>query len=209
MTTQGQPAECAANDAAQVYRQLGQLTRQLHDALEQLGVMPGLQHAAEGLPDARSRLGYVARKTGEAADKVLDSVDAAKLEQGRVAARARRVLAEFGAAGAAQQPGIALLADFAREVDASAARMDRHLSDIMLAQDFHDLTGQVVAKVVALAVDVEDSLVKLLLHAAPADAAARDAAPPGLQGPRIDAAQRSDLVANQSEVDELLAGLGF
>ena len=119
------------------------------------------------------------------------------------------MLAEFGAAGAAQQPGIALLADFAREVDASAARMDRHLSDIMLAQDFHDLTGQVVAKVVALAVDVEDSLVKLLLHAAPADAAARDAAPPGLQGPRIDAAQRSDLVANQSEVDELLAGLGF
>ena len=37
----------------------------------------------------------------------------------------------------------------------------------MMAQDFHDLTGQVVAKVVALASDLEDSLVKLLVQAAP------------------------------------------
>lgn len=58
-----------------VYQQLGQITRQLHDSLNQLGVLPGLQHAAQGLPDARSRLRFVAEKTGQAAHKVLGSVD--------------------------------------------------------------------------------------------------------------------------------------
>ena len=56
------------------------ITRQLHDTLQQLGVMPKLQMAADGLPDARSRLTYIANKTGEAADKVLNSVDQAKAD---------------------------------------------------------------------------------------------------------------------------------
>ena len=56
------------------------ITRLLHDTLQQLGVMPKLQVAADGLPDARSRLNYIANKTGEAADKVLNSVDQAKAE---------------------------------------------------------------------------------------------------------------------------------
>ena len=63
----------------EVFQQLGLITRQLHDTLNQLGVMPKLQHAVDGLPDARSRLSYIARKTGEAADKVLNAVDLAKL----------------------------------------------------------------------------------------------------------------------------------
>ncbi|MDP1647567.1 MAG: protein phosphatase CheZ, partial [Rubrivivax sp.] len=50
----------------EVFPRLGLITRQLHDTLNQLGVMPKLQHAVEGLPDARSRLSYIARKTGEA-----------------------------------------------------------------------------------------------------------------------------------------------
>ena len=55
--------------------------------------------------------------------------------------------------------------------NSTTSRIDRHLTDIMMAQDFHDLTGQVVAKVVTLANDLEDSLVKLLVQAAPAEVA--------------------------------------
>jgi chemotaxis protein CheZ len=78
----------------------------------------------------------------------------------------------------------------------------------MMAQDFHDLTGQVVAKVVSLAIDLEDSLVKLLVQAAPAELApAVD--PAALAGPVIDSDRRTDVVADQSEVDDLLASLGF
>ncbi len=190
-----------------VYRQLGELTRLLHDALEQLGVMTQLRLAADGLPDARSRLGYVARKTGEAAEKVLDAVDAAKLEQSRIADQARRIAGAV-AADPAHTPNAAALIAFASEIEAASARTDRHLTDIMLAQDFHDLTGQVVAKVVTLAADLEDSLVKLLLQAAPADAP-RAAEPATLHGPVVDPDARTDAVASQREVDDLLASLGF
>jgi chemotaxis protein CheZ len=69
--------------------QLGTLTRLLHDTLQQLGVMPKLQVAADGLPDARSRLNYIAEKTAAAADKVLNSVDSAKAEHQRSPADAR------------------------------------------------------------------------------------------------------------------------
>jgi chemotaxis protein CheZ len=77
-----------------------------------------------------------------------------------------------------------------------------------MAQDFHDLTGQVVAKVVALASELEDSLVKLLLQAAPAGQAQKIELG-FLNGPVVDPENRTDVVANQGEVDDLLASLGF
>ncbi|MET0518539.1 MAG: protein phosphatase CheZ, partial [Burkholderiaceae bacterium] len=64
----------------EVFQQIGTITRVLHDTMQQLGVMPKLQRAADNLPDARSRLSYIATKTGEAADKVLSSVEQAKAE---------------------------------------------------------------------------------------------------------------------------------
>ena len=72
--------QMAAGASPEVFKQLGLITRQLHDTLNQLGVMPKLQQAANGLPDARSRLSYIAQKTGDAANKVLNSVDMAKAE---------------------------------------------------------------------------------------------------------------------------------
>jgi len=182
--------------APEVFQQLGLLTRQLHDALTQLGVMPKLQQSAEDLPDARSRLSYIARKTGEAADKVLTAVDLAKQEQAAIVATLRGASAGEGAA----------LAGLAAAIEASTTRTDQHLTDIMLAQDFHDLTGQVIAKVMALAIDLEDSLVKLLIRAAPAEVGAR-AEPAALSGPAVE--PRVDVVSSQREVDDLLASLGF
>ncbi len=98
--------------------------------------------------------------------------------------------------------------NFVGDVEAATARIDAHLTDIMMAQDFHDLTGQVVAKVVSLAVDLEDSLVKLLVQAAPHEAAATTEAV-ALPGPVVNAENRTDVVSNQGEVDDLLASLGF
>ncbi|HSN33351.1 MAG TPA: protein phosphatase CheZ, partial [Ideonella sp.] len=81
-------------------------------------------------------------------------------------------------------------------------------TDIMMAQDFHDLTGQVVAKVVTLANDLEDSLVKLLVQVVPPEQ--REKVDPSvLQGPVVNPEGRTDVVADQSEVDDLLASLGF
>ena len=192
----------------EVYQQLGHLTRLLHDTLEQLGVMPNLQIAADNLPDARSRLNYVAQKTGAAAEKVLNSVDQAKAEHEKIA-RETRAMAKSIMADPVKAVASGSVMNFVGDVEAATARIDTHLTDIMMAQDFHDLTGQVVAKVVKLAVDLEDSLVKLLLQAAPADQVAHRVDPDMLHGPVVDPENRTDVVANQGEVDDLLASLGF
>jgi len=191
----------------EVFRQLGTITRQLHDTLGELGVMPRLQRAADGLPDARSRLGYIATKTGEAADKVLNSVDQAKLEHGSIAEATRKMAAAI-VANPVRAVASGAVMNFVDEVEASTARIDRHLTDIMMAQDFHDLTGQVVAKVVSLAADLEDSLVKLLVQAAPHEVAHK-VETAALNGPVVDRTGRNDTVADQGEVDDLLASLGF
>jgi chemotaxis protein CheZ len=191
----------------EVFQQLGAITRMLHDTLQQLGVMPRLQAAADGLPDARSRLNYIARKTAQAAEKVLDSVDHAKSEHQRIAAETRRL-----AAALTNDPVRAVASgavmNFVGDVEARTARIDHHLTDIMLAQDFHDLTGQVVAKVVTLATDLEDSLLKLLVQVVPPEQRAKVVSSE-LLGPVVDDKGRADVVTNQGEVDDLLASLGF
>ena len=199
------PASAAGSP--EVFQQLGQITRQLHNALTQLGVMPGLHAAAEGLPDARSRLRYIAQKTGEAADKVLTSVDIAKNEQAAIAEATRRIAAAIVADPVRTVASGALL-NFVADVEAGSLRVDAHLTDIMLAQDFHDLTGQVVAKVVALAGDLEDSLVQLLIQTAPPEQLPRSTPEP-LRGPVVGNEAAHEVVTNQGEVDDLLGSLGF
>ncbi|WP_428422606.1 protein phosphatase CheZ [Methylibium sp.] len=197
----------AASASPEVFQQLGAITRQLHDTLAQLGVTPKLQQAAECLPDARSRLNYIAEKTGAAADKVLNSVDHAKLEHARIAAETRRIASAI-VADPVKAVASGSVMNFVGDVEAATARIDAHLTDIMMAQDFHDLTGQVVAKVVALASDLEDSLVKLLVQAAPPEQAQKVESTI-LNGPVVNPEGRADVVQNQGEVDDLLASLGF
>jgi chemotaxis protein CheZ len=191
----------------EVYQQIGTITRLLHDTMQQLGVMPKLQVATEGLPDARSRLTYIATKTADAANKVLNSVDQAKLEHAAIA-NATREMAKAIVADPVKAVASGALMNFVGDVESRTATIDSHLTDIMMAQDFHDLTGQVVAKVVTLANDLEDSLVKLLVQVVPADK--REKVDPNvLNGPVVNAEGRTDVVTNQGEVDDLLASLGF
>ena len=192
----------------EVFQQLGAITRMLHDTLQQLGVMPKLQAAADGLPDARSRLNYIASKTAAAAEKVLDSVDQAKQEHQRIAAETRKVAGALIADPVRAVASGAVL-NFVGDVEARTRQIDQHLTDIMLAQDFHDLTGQVVAKVVTLATDLEDSLLKLLVQVVPPEQREKVVEVQGLQGPVVDTGSRTDIVKDQSEVDDLLASLGF
>ena len=199
--------QMAAGASPEVFQQLGLITRQLHDTLTQLGVMPKLQIAADGLPDARSRLSYIATKTSDAANKVLNSVDQAKADHAHISSETRRI-AEAIVKDPVKAVASGAVMNFVGDVEAATARIDAHLTDIMMAQDFHDLTGQVVAKVVSLAADLEDSLVKLLVQAAPPEQAQKVESAI-LNGPVVNPEGRSDVVANQGEVDDLLASLGF
>jgi chemotaxis protein CheZ len=191
----------------EVFQQLGNITRVLHDTMQQLGVMPKLQTATEGLPDARSRLSYIATKTADAANKVLNTVDAAKLEHRQIADATRRMAQQI-VADPVKAVATGAVMNFVQEVETSTKRIDDHLTDIMMAQDFHDLTGQVVAKVVTLANDLEDSLVKLLIQVVP-EGVREQVDPSVLNGPVVNPEGRTDVVTDQGEVDDLLASLGF
>jgi len=200
------PAE-ALTVSPEVFQQLGSITRLLHDTMQQLGVMPKLQVATDGLPDARSRLSYIATKTAEAANKVLNSVDQAKVDHAHIAESTRKI-AQLIVENPVKAVASGAVLNFVQDVEQSTARIDGHLTDIMMAQDFHDLTGQVVAKVVTLANDLEDSLVKLLVQVVPPDQ--REKVDPNvLAGPVVNAEGRTDVVTDQGEVDDLLASLGF
>jgi chemotaxis protein CheZ len=190
-----------AADAPQFYQRVGEITRQLHDALRELGYDKDIESSLGRLPDARARLSFIARLTGEAAEKVLNTVDAAQARQAQLVEQADAIEAML----AAGRPCAGALKAFTGAVRENAAATGAQLTDIMLAQDFHDLTGQTVRKVVDVAATLEESLLKLLLEASPPGTVARGP----LDGPVADAAGRTDVVVNQAQVDDLLDSLGF
>ena len=195
---------------ADVHHKIGLLTRQLHDALNELGYADKLRGSMGELPDAQSRLSYIARLTGEAAEKVLNRVEQAKAQHDYIAAETRRVVNSLVADPVAAVAKGEIF-NFLNDVERVTKEADTHLTEIMMAQDFHDLTGQVIARVVNLASTIEQQLVQLLLQTAPAGSAPAPTTPvrsEALQGPVVDAESRTDVVTDQSQVDDLLASLG-
>jgi len=216
----GAPAAPGADGAPEdIYHRIGHLTRTLHDAMRELGYQDSLADARDNLPDARDRLAYIARLTGDAAEKVLNAVDNARSLQDDISGRAAGLkkrwaaVAAFTAAGDRATPAGAALVDetcaFLESLGAQADRTNAILTDIMMAQDFHDLTGQVIRKVVTLAQGLEEQLVKLLIDATPPEQRKKAVVAPVLEGPIVNPQARSDVVADQAAVDDLLASLGF
>ena len=194
--------------APDVHHAIGTLTRQLHDTLNQLGYADKLKGSVDELPDAQSRLSYIARLTGEAAEKVLSRVELAKTQHDYIASETRRIAALL-----VKDPVAAVATgavyNFVTDVEQVSKDIDGHLTEIMMAQDFHDLTGQVIARVVNLAATIEEQLVQLLIQTAPPAAVAAPPVKQALQGPVVDATTAGDVVTDQSQVDDLLASLGF
>ena len=214
--TSGQVISAVASsvDVSQdVHQRIGLLTRQLHDSLQGLGLTDKVKALAGEIPDAKSRLTYIARLTGEAAEKVLNNVDQAKSHHDHIAAETRRI------GGLIVKDPVAAVAkghvmNFLTDVEEATQKIDKNLTDIMMAQDFHDLTGQVIARVVNLATTIEDQLVELLIQTSPGGLLALPARTPvvedeGLTGPQVEPEGKADVVTDQSQVDDLLASLGF
>ena len=196
-----------------VHYKIGVLTRQLHNSLTELGYADRLRGSMGELPDAQSRLSYIARLTGEAADKVLGQVEVMQSQQDSLAERTGSMRAELikDPVAAVAKGGVM---NYLQDVEESTQQTGSHLTEIMMAQDFHDLTGQVIARVVSLAADLESQLLELLIQTSPEAAQAPalapvEAAQPKLAGPVVDPENTVDVVTSQTQVDDLLASLGF
>ncbi len=198
-----------------VFTQVGQMARQLHDTLGALGYDKLIEKTVSAIPDARDRLSYIANLTEQAACKVLNATDVAtpiqdELEDGAV------LLATKWDALYANKMSVGefkLLADETRAflknaVPQRTAATKEQLMEIMMAQDFQDLTGQVIKKVVTLAQDLEAQLMGILIETIPGEKRT-ESVTSLLNGPVVNAEGRSDVVVSQQQVDDLLDSLGF
>ena len=207
----------AEADAHDVFQRIGTITRALHDALRELGYDKAIGNAVDSLPDARARLSYIAKLTGESAEKVLNSVELARAAQDEMKEGASALKARWKGKTAhtlANADGVALVTEtneYLGNLSMSTDLTNSYLTEMMMAQDFHDLTGQVIRKVVDLAQTLEEQLVKLLLEATPTEQRAQVAATDigFLNGPAVQTKGRTDIVTSQSQVDDLLESLGF
>lgn len=208
------PAEPPEHSCDAVFTRIGHMTRQLHDTMRALGYDRLLADTANAIPDARQRLSYIATKTEEAASRVLNATDIAKPIQDSLHDRsmllARRWDKMFG--NELSKDEFKRLAEetrgFLKDVPQQTAATNEQLMEIMMAQDFQDLTGQVIKKVVELAQNLESQLLQVLVETIPE--ARRHEAPEGLMnGPVINSEGRPDVVNSQEQVDDLLESLGF
>jgi chemotaxis protein CheZ len=209
-----EPEGADPEQPAAVFNRLGHLTRQVHDTLRELGLEGALQEAAAAIPDARQRLSYIAQMTEQAASRVLNATDIARPVQDTMASRAEALRGRWDQvfAGALSPAEFRALSaetrEFMGKVSEDSRMTSAQLLEIMMAQDFQDLTGQVIKKVVDLAQMLEGQLLQVLLEAAPAEV--RSERNVGLlNGPVVNGAGRDDVVTTQGQVDDLLESLGF
>ena len=198
-----------------VFSQVGQMARQLHDTLGDLGYDKLIEKTVHALPDAKDRLAYIANLTEQAACKVLNATDIANPLQEELESGASLLGAKWDRLFANQMgvDDFRLLAAETRAflnnaVPQRTAATKEQLLEIMMAQDFQDLTGQVIKKVVAVAQELESQLVAMLIETMPGEKRT-ESVNSLLNGPVINAEGRTDVVGSQQQVDDLLDSLGF
>jgi len=200
----------------EAFARLGAITREMHEALTVLG-NNNLQNIVQEIPNARDRLAYVGKMTEDAANKVLTLVEKAKPECNDLQTRGIQLGESLTRLAANPNMSVDMArglmvtcGKFAQGTSKFAEQQSEVLSDIMMAQDFQDLSGQVIQKVIDIITRTELQLVQLLVDSSPEQPAVPEETEPAtvdthvLHGP-----QTADKALQQTDVDDLLASLGF
>lgn len=213
MTHDALSGTVVGDSAEQLVHRIGQLTRQMREGMRELGLDKGIARAAEAIPDARDRLSYVAQMTERAAERALNAIDVAQPIQENLSRKANGLTQRWDAwfsSSLALDDARELVIDtrgYLSEVPLKVGATNVQLMEIMMAQDFQDLTGQVIKKMMDVIKDMEAQLLQLLIDNVPIEKQLEVSSSP-LNGPQT---KRGDLdaVDDQSQVDDLLASLGF
>lgn len=205
-------AAAAPAGTSEVINKIGHMTRALHDSLRELGYDKNLEKAANSIPDARDRLAYIATMTQQAAERVLNATEAAQPVVEKIEGEAKYLSGEWQKLfnqqlDAEQFKQLATRTHaYLVEVPKNTKATSGYLTEIMMAQDFQDLTGQVIKKITEVTQQMEQQLVMLLVENAPPSVKIDSGL---LNGPVINAQGRTDVVTSQAQVDDLLESLGF
>ncbi len=204
-----------------LFQELGRLTREFHDTLNSFQLDSDIVSLTEhDIPDAKERLNYVITMTEQAANRTLGAVEQSMPACDRLEAAAAKLHKDWKKF-TKRELDVEQFRIFSKELDGFLASVQEdttllkgHLTDALMAQDFQDLTGQVIRKVITLVSDVEKNLVDLIRASGQAAAATGKgsgsrADKEALQGPPIPGKAAASTVSGQDEVDDLLSSLGF
>ena len=226
---QNDSAQLSEEAAEDLISRVGKLTRMLRENMRELGLDKEIEKAAEAIPDARDRLHYVAAMTEQAAERALNAIDRAQPMQDQLTERAEALdkrWSEWFETPQQLDDAKALVKDtrlYLGEVPDMTAATSKELLEIMMAQDFQDLTGQVIKKMMDVIREIEHQLVQVLIDNVP-EAQARKSmqrkaedqwkndnvrrSEELLNGPQVKQ-DEPDVVSGQDQVDDLLDELGF
>jgi chemotaxis protein CheZ len=210
-----------------LFRELGKMTRQLHDSLTSFALDSRIQSLAESdIPDAKARLNHVITMTEDSANRTLTAVEGTLPIAEQLQASANDLHEKWDRF---RNNGMNVnefrlmskeIDDFLSVTRDNAGRIHGNLSEVMMAQDFQDLTGQIIRRVINLVQEVEDNLVELIRLSGSVEYAAADKASAQEKGSDSDLMQgvgpqvpgvgdTAGSVSGQDEVDDLLSSLGF
>ena len=202
-----------------LFREVGQLTRQLHDNLASFALDSQLNDITDkGISDAKERLNYVIKMTDEAANKTLNAIDEILPVTDEMQQKSERLSKnwhKFLGRELSLDEFKIMSAEITSYLDESCRNtkfVHDKANDIVLAQSFQDLTGQIIKKVITLVQDVENSLVDLIRIAGtpqPKVAESKAQEKGQLDGPLVPGIDVQGAVNSQDEVDDLLSSLGF
>ncbi len=205
-----------------MFKELRQLTGDLQQALERFSVESRLQDIAENeIPDARARLIHVINMTDEAAHRTLDLVEQSGPLAERTAQEASALMetleTQRSRAGAVGPEATGQSADLLKLMErflpiarSNSELIRRNLADVLIAQGYQDLTGQIIRSVMKLVEELETALANLarlsgdvVEHATMGDNQSAG------QGPVVPGVTKGDIASGQTDVDALLSGLGM
>ncbi|WP_435237056.1 protein phosphatase CheZ [Psychromonas sp. PT13] len=211
------------NEDNGMFSQVGELTRELHDALVSFQSDTRLiDMTGHDLPDAKDRLNYVIEMTDNAANKTMDAVDTCLPVADKLIADLESVMPNWQKLMGRDLPLNEFkelchqLDNMLLESNKSALTLRTSLTDILMAQDFQDLTGQMIRRVISLVQEIESKLVGILtvchdgnLEEKISDDKNNVKQSIEAEGPIMHAEERDDVVNGQDDVDDLLSSLGF
>lgn len=213
--TMSSPLEMSNDNPKDLFKRIGQLTRLLRNSMANLGLEQTIQEVADAFPNTRDRLHYVVSKTSQAADRALTSVEIARPLQDTLSHQAQALNQRWDGWFESPQPleeARELVKDtraYLQSVPPMAQQTNQQLTEIMMAQDFQDLTGQVLQSLMSVIDTVEKELISVLVE----NMGDRENCPDETEvklknGPQIDATAEG-IAASQAQVDDLLESLGF
>ncbi|RHW76000.1 protein phosphatase CheZ [Colwellia sp. RSH04] len=205
---------------SELFAEIGKLTRQLHDSLTNFQLDSRLNDLATAdIPDAKERLNYVIDRTEEAANKTMDAVESIFPVVDVISDQVKKVNPSWDKL-MNNKLELNEFKTLCIDIDALLKITNREtehihtlMTDVLMAQDFQDLTGQVIRKVIDLVREVEDSLINMLTAFGIASEEQVNSQPKVgdnlVEGPIVNKDNRDDVVEDQDDVDDLLSSLGF